>query len=116
MNSAPAMEENDVTHEKLIEFEPLFQILGERNFRSINLTHGECPRPCLSETICYPELSYLCLIWDVEEIRSVGLPSHQPVESHSFCCEHDAGVAMDRGERDETSRVESTNSGVNTCH
>ena len=116
INSALAMEENDVTHEKMIEFEPLLETSGERNLRSINLTHGECPCQCLAETICYPELSNLCLIWDVEEIRSVGLPSHQPVEGHSFSYEHDAGVAMDRGERDETSRVESTNSGVNTCH
>ena len=28
----------------------------------------------------------------------------------------DAGVAMDRGKRDEISRVEGTNSGINTCH
>ena len=41
MNSAPAMEENDVTHEKMMEFEPLLEASGERNLRSINLTHGE---------------------------------------------------------------------------
>ena len=36
--------------------------------------------------------------------------------TRAFCGELDACVTMDRGERDETSRVESTNSGVNTCH
>ena len=35
-----AMEENDVTHEKKMEFETLLETSGERNLRSINLTHG----------------------------------------------------------------------------
>ena len=77
MNSAPAMEENDVTHEKMVEFEPLLENSGERNLRSINLTHGECPCHCLAQTVWYPEHSNICLIWDVEKIRSVGLPDHQ---------------------------------------
>ena len=77
MNSAPAMEGNDVTHEKLMEFEPLLEASGERNLRSVNLTHGERPCHCLALTVRYPEHSNLCLIWDVEEIRSVGLPDHQ---------------------------------------
>ena len=77
MNSAPAMEENDVTYEKMMEFEPLLEASGERNLRSINLTYGECPCHCLAQTVWYPEHSNLCLIWDVEEIRSVGLPDHQ---------------------------------------
>ena len=77
MNSASAMEGNDVTHEKMMEFEPLLEASGERNIRSINLTHGECPCHCLAQTVWYPEHSNLCLICDVEEIRSVGLPDHQ---------------------------------------
>ena len=48
--------------------------------------------------------------------NSVNRATQSPAEVHSYCGEHDDGVAMDRGERDETSRVESTNSGVNTCH
>ena len=40
MKSAPAMEENDVTHEKMMEFESLLEASGERNLRSITLTHG----------------------------------------------------------------------------
>ena len=48
--------------------------------------------------------------------RSVIWATQSPAEGHSFCGEHNAGVAMDRGERDEISRAESTNSGVNTCH
>ena len=37
-------------------------------------------------------------------------------EGHSFCGELDAGVAMDRGDRDKISRVENTNSGFIICH
>ena len=77
MNSAPAMEGNDVTHEKMMEFEPLLEASGERNLRSINLTYGECPCHCLAQTVWYLEHSNLCLICDVEEIRSVGIPDHQ---------------------------------------
>ena len=114
MNSAPTMEENDVTHEKMMEFEPLLEPAGERNLRSINLTHGEFPCHCLAQTVWYPEHSTLCLIWDVEEIRSVGLPDHQ--QKPPSRGQLDAGVAMDRGKCDKISRIEGTNSGINTCH
>ena len=77
MNSAPAMEENEVTHEKMMEIEPVLETSGERNLLSINLTHGECPGHCLAQTVWYPERSNICLIMDVEEIRSIGLPDHQ---------------------------------------
>ena len=77
MNSVPAQEENDVTHEKMMELEPLLEASGERNLRSIDITHGECPCHCLAQTAWYPEHSNLCLVWDVEEIRSIGLTDHQ---------------------------------------
>ena len=78
MNSVPAQEENDMTHEKKMKLEPLLEASGERNFRNIEITHGECPCHCLAQTVWYPELSNLCLVWDVEEIRrSIGLPDHQ---------------------------------------
>ena len=32
---------------------------------------------CLAQTVWYPEHSNLCLIWDVEEVRSIGLPDHR---------------------------------------
>ena len=77
MNSVPAQEENDTTHEKMIELEPLLEASGERNLRSIDNTHGECPCHCLAQTKWYPEHSNLCSVWDVEEIRSMGLPDHR---------------------------------------
>ena len=77
MNSSPNLEENDAMHEKMIELEPLLEALGERNLRSIDITHRECPCHCLAQTVWYPDHANLCLIWDVEEIRSIGLPDHR---------------------------------------
>ena len=51
MNSAPNLEENDALHEKMIELEPLLEALGERNFRSIDITHEEFPCHCLAQTV-----------------------------------------------------------------
>ena len=62
---------------QLMEFEPLLEASGESTLRSINLTPGECSCHCLAQTVWYPEHSNLCLIWDVEEIRPIGLPGHQ---------------------------------------
>ena len=77
VNSTTALEESDVTHKKLMELEPLLEASGERNLRSINLTPGDCSVHCLAQTVWYPEHSNLCLIWDVEEVRSIGLPDHR---------------------------------------
>ena len=77
MVSAPNLEEVDAIHEKMMELEPLLEASGERNLRSIDLTHGECPCHCLAQTVWYPDHANLCLIWDVEEIRSLRLPDHQ---------------------------------------
>ena len=77
MDGAPNMEENDMIHEKTMELEPLLEASGERNPRSIDLTRGECPCHCLAQTVWYPDHANLCLVWDLEEIRSIGLPDHQ---------------------------------------
>ena len=77
MVGAPNLEEIDAIHEKMMELEPLLEASGERNLRSIDLTHGDCPCHCLAQTVWYPDHANLCLIWDVEEIRSLGLPDHQ---------------------------------------
>ena len=77
MNSVPAQEENDTTHEEMMELEPLLEVSRERNLRSIDIIHGESPCHCLAQTVCYPEHSNLCLVWDMEEIRSIGLSDHR---------------------------------------
>ena len=73
MGGAPNMEKNDTIHDKMMELEPLLEASGERNLRSI----GECPCHCLAQTVWYPDHANLCLVWDVEEIRSIGLSDHQ---------------------------------------
>ena len=77
VGGAPNMEENDTMHEKMMDLEPLLEASGERNLRSIEITHGECPCHCLAQTVWYPDHKNLCLVWDVEEIRSIGLPDHR---------------------------------------
>ena len=77
MAGAPNLEEIDAIHEKMMELEPFLEATGERNLRSIDLTHGGCPCHCLAQTVWYPDHANICLIWDVEEIRSLGLPDHQ---------------------------------------
>ena len=77
MGNVPALEEDDVVHEKMMELEPLLEVSGKRNLRSIEITHGECPCHCLAQTVWYPEHTKICLVWDVEEVRSIGLPDHQ---------------------------------------
>ena len=74
MGGAPNL---DAIHEKMMKLEPLLEASGERNLRSIDLTHKECPCHCRAQTMWYPDHANLCLIWDVEEIRSIGLPDHQ---------------------------------------
>ena len=71
MGYVPMPEEDDVVHEKMMELEPLLEVSGERNLRSIEITHGECPCHCLAQTVWYPEHTNICLVWDVEEIRSI---------------------------------------------
>ena len=76
MSSVPAPKEDDMTQEKMMELEPLLEASGERNLRSIEITHRECPCHCLAP-VWYLEHSNLCLVWDVEEIRTVGSHDHQ---------------------------------------
>ena len=68
-SGAPNLEENDAIYEKMMELEPLLEASGERNLRSIDLTHGECPCHGLAQTVWYPDHANLCLI--------LRLPDHQ---------------------------------------
>ena len=75
--NAQAVDENDLTHATMMEFQTLLKTSGGRNLRSITLTHGDCSCHCLAQTVWYPEKSNLCLILDVEKIRPIGLSDHQ---------------------------------------
>ena len=48
IGSVPAPEEDDVMHEKMMELGPLLEASGQRNLRSTEITHGECPCHCLA--------------------------------------------------------------------
>ena len=54
IDNVPAVDGNDSTHTKMMDFEPLLETSAERNLRSINLTHGDYPCHCLAQTACYP--------------------------------------------------------------
>ena len=74
------VDENDEVHRVMMEVKPLLEPLGKRNWRSIMLTHDQFPCHCLLQTWWYPERSNLVLIWDPEELLSMGLPdSSRPI-------------------------------------
>ena len=61
LNNVPAVDENYSIYTEMMEFEPLLEVSGERNLRSINLTHGDYLCHCVARTVWYPEKSNLCL-------------------------------------------------------
>ena len=70
----PKIDEKEETHQTMMEIEPLLIASGYRTWRKILLTHGEYPCHCLAQTFCYPKRANLVLVWDAEELFSVGLP------------------------------------------
>ena len=69
-----AVDENDETHRAMMAVEPLLELSGKRNWRSIMSAHDELPCHCLLQTWWYPGRSNLVLIWDCGELLSMGLP------------------------------------------
>ena len=66
-----------MTDTKMMEFETLLEACGECNLWRINFKHGDYLCHCLAQTVWYPEQSKHCLIWDIEQIRSIGILDHQ---------------------------------------
>ena len=111
MNSAPNLEENDAMHEKMKELEPLLEASGERNLRSIDITHWECPCTAWHKR-CGPGsrkplLNMGCVRDSVDRI------TRSQTKGDTLGGEHDAGFAMDRTKCDEISGVEDTNGKIN---
>ena len=76
----PTIDEKDDLHRIITEVEPLLGASGYRTRRNILMTRGEYPCHCLAQTLWYPKLGNLVLVWDVEELYSTGLPDqNQPV-------------------------------------
>ena len=74
------VDEKDEVHRVMMKVDPLLEFSGERNWRSIMLTHDEFACHCLLQTWWYPERSNLVLIWDSGELLSMGLPdSSRPI-------------------------------------
>ena len=100
MVSAPSLEEFDVIHEKMMELEPLLEASGERNLRSIDLTHGDCPRHCLPDLGC-------------RRNQVVGT-TRASTKSDHLGGEHNAGSTMDGRKHSKVSRIEDANSRVDS--
>ena len=58
----------------MMETEPLLIASGYRTWRNILLTHWEYRCHCMAQTFWYPKRANLVLVWDVEELFSMGLP------------------------------------------
>ena len=115
MNNVPAIEENDVTHEKMMEFEPSVRSLVRTQPPEHQPDTRGMPMPLSGIDSLVPGATESLLDTGCGR-NSVNRATQSTAKGHSFCGELNAGVAMDRGEHDEISRVEGTNSGVNTCH
>ena len=70
----PMIDEKDETHQTMIKIEPLLVASGYRTWRNILLTHGKDACHCLAQTFWHPKRVNLVLVWDAEELFSMGLP------------------------------------------
>ena len=70
----PTIDEKDETHQMMMKIEPLLIATSYRTWRNILLSHGEYPCHCLAQTFWYPKRANLVLVWDAEELYSMGLP------------------------------------------
>ena len=60
----PTIDEKDDVHRTIMKVEPLLGASGYRTRRNI----------LMAQTLCYPKLGNLVLVWDVEELYSTRLP------------------------------------------
>ena len=61
-----AVDENDKIHRVMMKVEPLLEVSGKRNWRSIMLTHDEFTCHCLLQTWWYPGCINLVFTWTLE--------------------------------------------------
>ena len=67
------MDEKDDVHRIRAEVELLLGASGYRTRRNILMTHGEYPCHCLPQMLLYPKRGNLMLVWDVDDLFSMGL-------------------------------------------
>ena len=68
------IDEKDEAHQTMLEIEPPLIASDCQTWRNILLTHGEYPCHCLAQTFWYPKRANLTLVWNAEEVFSMGLP------------------------------------------
>jgi hypothetical protein len=69
-----AMDAVDEMAQQFMLFEPTIAIPGDRGWGEIRNTNKTTPCSCTAETIWYSGKSILLLVWDTEELASLGLP------------------------------------------
>ena len=65
---------NDNLHKEVLRTEPLLELPGERNLKTILGYPEQSPCSCLAEMIYYPARPTTYVFWDVQEIVKLGLP------------------------------------------
>ena len=95
----------------MVEFEPLLEAPGHTHQPD---TRG-MPLP-LSGTDSVVSGAFEALLDMGRGRNSVNRVTQSSAEGHPFRGELDASCAVDRVKRDEISRADGTNSGINTCH
>ena len=69
----PTIDEKDETHQTMMEIETLLVASGYRTWRNILITHEKYPCHCLAQMFWYPKRANLVLVWDAEDLCSMGL-------------------------------------------
>ena len=65
---------DDALHKEILLTEPLLELPGERNLKTILGYPEQSPCSCLAEMICYPVRPTTYIFWDVQDIMKNGLP------------------------------------------
>ena len=65
---------DDALHKEILLTEPLLELPGERNLKTILGYPEQSPCSCLAEIIYYPARPTTYIFWDVQEIVKMGLP------------------------------------------
>ena len=65
---------DDDLHREILLTEPLLELPGERNLKTIIGYPEQSPCSCLAEMIYYPFRPTTYILWDVKDIMKTGLP------------------------------------------
>ena len=63
---------DDALHKEILLTEPLLELPGERNRKTILGYPEQSPCSCLAEMIYYPARPTTYIFWDVQDIMKIG--------------------------------------------